>query len=96
MTASVPVPLFDKLAKVCARFGSSFEGERSAAAYLADNLVKGAGLTWPDVLSDSRAVKSRGRVWREPGIPQEAAAACLAFPQCLSEWDQKFCASLQG
>ena len=96
MTASVPTLLFDRLAKVCTRFGSNFEGERSAAAYLADSLVKDAGLTWPEVILDSQAVQTRGRVWREPGTPQEAAAACLAFPECLTEWEQKFCASVAG
>jgi hypothetical protein len=45
----------DKLARVLALISSSFEHEAFVAARRANEMVKAAGLTWPEVLSDHRA-----------------------------------------
>src|SRR5262245_25791951 len=39
-----------RLAKLCGMFGSNHDGERAAAAAKADALVRGLGLTWPQIL----------------------------------------------
>ncbi|MGA7455663.1 MAG: hypothetical protein WBW73_31995 [Rhodoplanes sp.] len=40
----------EHLAKLCGMFGSHHDGERAAAARLADEFVRRLGLTWPDVI----------------------------------------------
>jgi hypothetical protein len=40
-----------RLAKLCGMFGSTFAGERAAAAARADSLVRSLGLTWFDVIA---------------------------------------------
>ena len=39
-----------KLAKICAMFSSTYDGERAAAAALADRIVRGSGITWEQLL----------------------------------------------
>src|SRR5919107_2785919 len=39
-----------KLARICGMFGSAHDGERAAAAALADRLIRDAGLSWGDVI----------------------------------------------
>ena len=84
--------LLDKLAKVCARFGSNFDGERSTAAKLADQMVREAGLTWPDMIA--LRPPTRRRSWREPNHISSAVDMCLAFPIPLTEWERGFAASV--
>ena len=40
----------DRLAKLCGMFVSDHDGERAAAAAMADALVREHGLTWRDVI----------------------------------------------
>ncbi len=51
MSAVSDPRLADRLAKICGMFGSAHDGERAAAAALADNLIRSAGLTWHDVIN---------------------------------------------
>ncbi len=49
--------VISRLAKICGLFSSSHTGERAAAAFRADQIVRAAGLTWPDIIgvtADSR------------------------------------------
>ena len=41
----------ERLANICARLGSDFEGERAAAALLATKLLKKHGATWSSALT---------------------------------------------
>jgi hypothetical protein len=50
MTALLDPADVQRLAKICGRFGSDYDGERAAAAAKADELVRKRGLTWRDVL----------------------------------------------
>jgi hypothetical protein len=43
-----------RLARVLGRLGSSFDAEVVTAARMADDLVRSAGLTWPDVIGVAR------------------------------------------
>ena len=93
MSGHVPVVFLEKLAKVCALFSSNFDGERSTAALLADSMVRDAGFTWEQVLSRS-GPKTRRSAWQEPHDLQSAVAMCSTFPECLSEWERRFIASV--
>ncbi len=55
MTALLDSNTADKLAKVCSMFASDHDGERAAAAALADRLVRARGLTWPEIISPGTA-----------------------------------------
>ena len=53
MTALTDPNITERLAKICGLFGSDHDGERAAAARMADRLVKDQGLSWFDVISPS-------------------------------------------
>ena len=73
MTAAViSGALADRLAKLCGMFSSNFDGERATAARMADEMVRNAGLSWPDVISICPAGSIPNyRVWREPTTIRE-------------------------
>lgn len=50
-----------KLAKLLGLLGSAHAGERDAAGLAAERLVRGAGLTWRQVLLDEIAERVLGR-----------------------------------
>jgi hypothetical protein len=50
-------PETDRLAKICGMFGSEFDGERSAAATMADRLIKSANLTWQNLFGNAADAK---------------------------------------
>ncbi len=54
MTALLDPGIADKLARICGMFGSDHDGERAAAAALADRLVRQAGMTWGQILLPKR------------------------------------------
>lgn len=91
----MPLP-HDKLArleKLLGMLGSSFDGEVAAAGRAAHALVKGAGLTWGDVLAP--AGKPPPAAPNKPAVKwwQEDAKLCLACgldEQCLSDWEVEF------
>ena len=70
----------ERLAKILGMLGSSHDGERAAAAGLADRLVRDLGLTWADVVAGKLA----------------PFAADLAFAlehvEALTRWEREFLA----
>jgi hypothetical protein len=87
---SLPPNILDKdrLAKILGRLGSSFDGERAAAAAKADELIRAAGLTWTDVLyppPEHPAIRSH----------IDAADQCLDAGVPLSDWDRAFLSSME-
>ncbi len=96
-TAIITADLADRLMKLCGMFGSDFEGERSNAARMADDLVRDAGLTWPDVIIPAtKAPSVNGRVWREPTTSHEMVMICLRFTEPLTDWEIDFLKSIAG
>jgi hypothetical protein len=88
----------DRLAKLCGLFGSDHLGERAAAAAKAHDLVRGAGLTWPEVLAGPHASQSgthRGdgpqRTWRRELTP---AVILATYGAALTGWEKCFLAGL--
>jgi hypothetical protein len=49
--AHLPPEIADKLAKILGMLGSAHDGEIAAAGRRADAMVKGAGLTWGQVIA---------------------------------------------
>jgi hypothetical protein len=86
MTALALPDLLGRLAKVCGMFGSVHDGEVVAAALRAEALVRGAGLTWPDVLQPALPAPARPVEFDHA----EAIAFCWCFPDLLSAWDREF------
>ena len=96
-SALIPRDLTERLSKLCGLFGSDFEGERANAARMADDLIRGFGLTWKDVISPRQSrTPGPDQIWREPYNHQDAARACLRFAEALTEWERKFCRSVLG
>src|SRR3954462_8180152 len=92
--------LANKLAKVLGMLGSDHDGEIAAAGRRAHAMVKGAGLTWDQVLapanSPPEAPYRPPRRWRRPATPSDAAALCLQWPEVLTDWETDFCRSVAG
>ncbi len=83
-----------KLAAICDRFSSSFDGERAAAAKLADKLIKDRGATWTDVLHAEPPIPivlqpSAPRYWR-----QCAEEVLFEHPGAVNAWEQEFLQSI--
>jgi hypothetical protein len=81
----------DKLAKLCGLFGSDHDGERAAAAQMADKLVKQHGLRWSDVISISRRVAIAA-----PISSADKIAFALRNIAALSIWERRFLYSVNG
>jgi hypothetical protein len=88
-----------ELAGVLGMLGSSFAGERDAAARLANRIVRGAGVQWDELIAgpapDSRREPPP---YQPPPRPssgwRELAQRCAAYPEWLSEWEREFVAGL--
>ena len=78
----------DKLVKVLGRLGSDFDGERAEAARVANEMVRRAGLTWPQLVNNSAPALSAPQ-WRE------AVEQCLAVPEAITAWEHDFLVSLR-
>ena len=79
--------LIDRLTKVCGMFGSDHEGERAAAASVADRLLRQHGLSWADVL------------WAKPS--RSTTEDQIDFVLChgegiLDPWQEGFLRGIQG
>jgi hypothetical protein len=91
VTAVLDAKVSQKLAKICGMFGSAHEGERAAAAALADRMVRELGLRWADVVCVPLVPAEPGH---EDVSWQEALDACLEHIQELTPRDRDFIKSL--
>ena|SRR5690349_23728372 len=100
MTAASHLPpvLADKLAKVLGMLGSAHDGEVAAAGRRADAMVKGAGLTWGQVIAPAAPQPPHrpSRRWQRPASASDTAALCLKWPEVLTDWETDFCRSIVG
>jgi hypothetical protein len=99
----IPPDLANRLAKVLGMLGSDHDGEIAAAGRRANAMIKGAGLTWGDVIaraapkSEPQQQSRAPRRWRRPASPSDAAALCLQWrDEVLTDWEADFCRSLVG
>ena len=74
----------ERLARLLGMLGSAFDGEVANAGRLADKLVRGAGLTWPDIIAPALpSPDHRGdtaadplRDWRAMAAAARASRTC--------------------
>jgi len=78
----------DRLCAVLARLESPFDGERAAAGLLASQMIRRAGLTWPDVLAPMPAMRPKAEDWCA------TVSACRARQDRLTEWERAFLSEL--
>src|SRR3954465_8229254 len=94
----MPNGLVTKLVKVLGMLGSDHDGEIAAAGRRANAMVRGAGLTWDQVLAPVNFAPESpyrtSRRWRRPTSANDAAALCLQWPEVLTDWETDFCRSL--
>jgi hypothetical protein len=92
--------LASKLVKVLGMLGSVHDGEVAAAGRRADAMVKGAGLSWGDVIAPaaprSEQPQRPQRRWHRSTSPSDTAALCLLWPEVLTDWETNFCRSIVG
>jgi len=84
----LPPKAAERLAKMAGMLGSNHAGERAAAAAAATRLLRAHGLTWREVLLLQAVPPARP----DPGADdwRGAAAACLARPDLLTQWEARF------
>jgi hypothetical protein len=76
----------ERLTKLLGMLGSNSDGERANAARMADQLVRGLGLTWGDIVIPAHAVPARD--WRR------MANYCLALRDQLNQREMEFVESV--
>ncbi len=80
-----------RLAKLLGMLSSQHDGEVVTAARHADAVVRRAGLTWRDVLSEMRPPRVEDVAF---GVAGEIAF-CLRHRHHLTEWEAHFVASMR-
>lgn len=90
MNAVVPR---ERLARVLGMLGSASDGEALNAARAAERLRQAAGLSWSEMLSTAAPAPTQPAA--PPPSPWRAMlAACQRRPEVLTEWEQRFIATL--
>jgi hypothetical protein len=93
MNALAPIDL-GKLARIAGLFGSTHIGERAAAAAKADAIVRAAGLTWPDVLTQSVVGGGYSQTSRRHEAPMTPGMILARHGDKLTGWERGFLTSL--
>jgi hypothetical protein len=73
----------ERLTKLLGLLGSSFDGERAAAALKADHLIRDHGLTWNEVIAVPKRITS-------PETLSELCGWLLGHSEILSPWEINF------
>ena len=92
----IPRDLIERMAKVCGMLGSDQHGERSAAAFQATKILKGAGLTWRELIEAAGPRDSGGGDAIERYDWRDQLDACLAVRGRFTAWEHGFLDSLQA
>lgn len=102
MSALLPPPDADKLAKVCGLLSSDHDGERAAAAFRATAILRAAGLTWRQLVERACAgppaapTVATGEGNDDLPVPwTEAVWACERTTWRLTEWELQFIRSIR-
>jgi hypothetical protein len=79
----------DRLTRLCGKFGSDCESERSFAALSADKLIHDAGLTWADIIGLIPVAGSAST-----GDHNGLCVAALAVSDLLDDVEREFLRSI--
>ena len=80
-------------AKICGLLGSSFDGERAAAACKATEFLKARGLSWGEFVHLAMGQATRAGQIRRPW--RATVHACLAKDELTSDWERGFLLSIR-
>lgn len=96
--SNVAPQITNRLVKILGLLGSDHDGEIAAAGRKAHALIKGAGLTWDDVIAPAAPAPQQQyrhpRRWRSPVSHSDACALCLQWPEVLTDWETDFLQSI--
>ena|SRR5687767_15796017 len=89
---NIPPDKRTRLVRLCGMLGSDFDGERANAGRMANDIVRGLGLTWDQVIAASGQAEQPRQERREkpPRTPPEVARFCLSSRGVWTEWERKF------
>jgi hypothetical protein len=88
-----PVLDRDRLGKLLGMLGSDHDGEVTAAARKANEMVRNAGMTWTEILAPSPALPSPKYDVADGDIVG-ACRFCLRWPEAITDWEEGFLSSL--
>jgi len=77
-----------KLARICGMFGSDHDGERAAAAAMADKLLRQRGLSWQQIIIPPSPMA--------PLTIEQMISAALSRPDLLTVWEEGFIRGIRG
>ena len=97
-----PPKTAERLASICSRLGSQFDGERAAAGLLATRILGDIGLDWRTVIERALVLQpvSASRTPRRFGIvPTEAEDILALYAELIesdasNDWEKRFLADL--
>ena len=86
----MPAPLDrSRLAKLLGLIGSEHDGEALTAARAADRLVRGAALTWFDIVTPQHSTTASAS-------DDEIIRSCLGSSELLNDWEARFVRSVRS
>jgi hypothetical protein len=83
--------IIERLSKLLGMLGSSFDGERAAAAAKAEQLRRDLGMMWTELL---QSVASPDPGPERIEVNTDDLNLALANPEALTEWEQDFVRSI--
>jgi hypothetical protein len=78
----------ERLARVLGMLGSAHDGEIAAAGRMAHAMIRGARITWAEVLNPALPI-------REPLSRTERLELCLGYEDMLTDWEAQFVAGIR-
>lgn len=94
ITTNLPQDLTSRLAKVLGMLGSHHDGEVLSAARKAHEIVKGADLTWHDVLMTTPRLPSPASPIEDDDHAEVRFAEALLGHPALNDWEFIFLTSI--
>ena len=89
----------DRLVKILGLLGSSFDGERAAAALKASQFLRERNLTWPDIIRPALPPPDAPPRHEPPYRPspswRQTVDLCMCDATLLTNWEFRFLLSIQ-
>jgi hypothetical protein len=108
VSLKIPGPAFNKLVKIAGLLTSDQDGERSAAALMASNILRTHKVSWAELLTRGVVIlheapprpepqpppESPRSPWDEPAWKDAARKARTKYGDLLTEWERGFLSSI--